>query len=114
MSDIDAFTDKNRNGVCLVFPDLFNCCKNMNHNTPASYGCQMIAMNYQTMDANLENYFGWFLSSSFKIKPEGLRSIPNAIEIDLRDHDAVAAWSQTRCSPTVADGVGSPTCITLR
>ena len=111
ISNPGAFTDKNRDGLCMVFPDLFNCCENMNHNIPASFGCQIIAMNYQTMDENLENYFTWFVGSSFKIKSADLRSIPNTIAVDLRDKADVIEWSKQQCSE--AQGYAPPSCIDL-
>ena len=82
-------TDKlsifNMVGMTLVEPvdDSVTDSTNYNPIIPFTYGCQFVAMNYQTPDKYMDLYLKIFQKSSYVLKPSGLR-LP-ITESKLRD-----------------------------
>lgn len=82
-------TDKlsifNMVGMTLVEPvdDTVTDSTNYNPILPFTYGCQFVAMNYQTPDKYMDLYLKIFQKSSYVLKPSGLR-LP-ITETELRD-----------------------------
>jgi len=71
-------TDKlaiyNMIGCTIVEPvDTIVNSDNYNPILPFTYGCQFVAMNYQTPDKYMDLYLKIFAKSSFVLKPSGLR-----------------------------------------
>lgn len=85
----DDLSDKlsifNMVGLTLVEPVDGSVTNSDNYNPiiPFTYGCQFVAMNYQTPDKYMDLYLKIFQKSSFVLKPSGLR-LP-ITESGLRD-----------------------------
>ena len=77
--NIDLFIDQNKKNVSIVYPNLSDSINNENWRIPFQYGCQFVLMNYQTRDANLNDYHKKFSTSSFMLKPEELRDSPSNV-----------------------------------
>lgn len=62
-------------GLTLVEPMDTNEVNSVNYNPldPFTYGCQLVAMNYQTSDKYMNMMIDVFKESSFVLKPSGLR-----------------------------------------
>jgi hypothetical protein len=62
-------------GLTLVEPMDTNEVDSINYNPldPFTYGCQLVAMNYQTPDKYMNMMIDVFKESSFVLKPSGLR-----------------------------------------
>lgn len=62
-------------GLTLVEPMDTNEIDSINYNPldPFTYGCQLVAMNYQTSDKYMNMMIDVFKKSSFVLKPSGLR-----------------------------------------
>ena len=62
-------------GLTLVEPMDTNEVDSINYNPldPFTYGCQLVAMNYQTPDKYMNMMINVFKKSSFVLKPSGLR-----------------------------------------
>ncbi len=84
----DTMTDYNKHNLTLVYPNLDTDTSAVNFDIlPAiSYGCQFIAMNYQTKDDNLKKYQLMFEKRPIVLKKSNLRddsnTLNNAIEIN--------------------------------
>ena len=67
-----------------IVPDAGNQNMNFDSTLPLRLGCQFIAMNFQTFDANLQTYFSIFgeIGHSFVLKPCSLRYIPRHVLVD--------------------------------
>lgn len=83
-----ALTDKltiyNMVGMTLIEPgdEPLTDMRNYNPIMPFTYGCQFVAMNYQTNDEYMSLYIKIFQKNSFVLKPAGLR-LP-IIETDIK------------------------------
>ena len=89
ITDNPDLTDKlsifNMVGMTLVEPVDESVTESANYNPiiPFTYGCQFVAMNYQTPDKYMDLYLKIFQKSSYVLKPSGLR-LP-ITESKLRD-----------------------------
>jgi hypothetical protein len=72
-------------GLTLVEPLETNEIESINYNplTSFTYGCQLVAMNYQTPDKYMNMMIDVFKENSFVLKPSGLR-LPSTGE-DMQD-----------------------------
>lgn len=76
------FKDFNKKNMSIVLPDRNSDVNNPSFSLCQKYGCQFIAMSYQSYDSNLE-YSDLFFSennSAFVLKPANLRYIPVTID----------------------------------
>lgn len=71
----DQLTIFNMFGMTLVRPMETHEVDTVNFNPfiPFTYGCQLIAMNYQKSDEYMDTYIDIFRKSSYILKPSGLR-----------------------------------------
>jgi hypothetical protein len=70
----DKLTIYNMVAMTLIEPAVTETsAKNYNPIMPFTYGCQFVAMNYQTKDEYMDLYIKIFQRSSFILKPSGLR-----------------------------------------
>jgi len=89
INDNPELTDKlsifNMVGMTLVEPVGESVTDSVNYNPilPFTYGCQFVAMNYQTPDKYMNLYLKIFQTSSYVLKPSGLR-LP-ITETEIRD-----------------------------
>ena len=92
LQDLSMFNETN---MSIVVPD--SGTENMNFDSRLALrsGCQFIAMNFQSFDANLETYFSIFgeVGYSFILKPCSLRYIPRHVLIDTSNMPQGAACS---------------------
>jgi hypothetical protein len=66
--------DYNRRKITMVVPDEdATDLKNRSPELAFTYGCQWVAMNYGSLDSNMDIYVGRFLESPFDLKPEPMR-----------------------------------------
>lgn len=81
----DKLSIYNMVGMTLIEPIDSSVTDSSNYNPiiPFTYGCQFVAMNYQTPDKYMDLYLKIFQKSSFVLKPSGLR-LP-ITEAGLRD-----------------------------
>ncbi len=87
----DDLTERNRNSLTIVYPnketDNDNTSYNYDPDEAWSYGCQFVAINYQTNDKHRLAYFEKFKTDSFSIKPTVLQRLvkePKVISLDKR------------------------------
>lgn len=73
--DAEELINFNRSHITLVVPDIGDDLKNNNPQILFSYGCQLIMMNYGSLDSMMELYIGEFQQKSVVLKPEPLRYI---------------------------------------
>ncbi len=85
----DELTEKNRNQLTIVYPNKENENDSTSYNydpTEAwSYGCQFVALNYQTNDDNRTIYFEKFKTDSISLKPSVLQRKVENVQIDSLD-----------------------------
>ena len=62
----------NKENITIVIPDKQMFSNNVNYKTAFSKGCQIVAMNFQTFDRYLLEYFDYFQEKSFMKKPRVL------------------------------------------
>ena len=71
----DAVADKNiafnKIGITCIEPAELGT--NYDFSQAVASGCQIIYMNWQTVDSNLQSYMKMFAASSFVLKPDGMR-----------------------------------------
>jgi len=74
---VDELINSNKKNMTISMPDLKVEPDNINPGLHFQMGCQMVCMNFQTMDTNMIYYLEEFNSkgSAFMIKPESLRYI---------------------------------------
>ena len=79
--DTQELTDFNKRDMTIVFPDKGASPSNPSGFLCRAYGCQMIAMRYQTVDNYLLQSTAFFdnCSYAFCLKPENLRYQPVTI-----------------------------------
>ena len=73
--DAEELINFNRSHITLVVPDIGDDLKNNNPQILFTYGCQLIMMNYGSLDSMMELYIGEFQQNSVVLKPEPLRYI---------------------------------------
>jgi hypothetical protein len=81
-NDPKDITDFNRQNMTLVLPDVSEHSMNYISSIPQVLGCQLMAMNFQTLDTNLTAYNAIFekAGSAFAPKPDELLYTPTYIE----------------------------------
>ena len=90
------FIDETKRNYVIVLPNLNNSVNNNEFASAYGYGCNAIAMKYQTKDANLESYikqftnkgnFSWILKPNHLIAnvPSGFAIIPFTTHRPLAD-----------------------------
>jgi hypothetical protein len=81
--DITSIQNSNKSMISLLLPDYSANAINTNPSLGMSYGCQMVAMSFQTFDANMEYYMTYFNNAGFAFiyKPSYLRYIPQYITL---------------------------------
>jgi hypothetical protein len=62
----------NKTNLTICVPDDRFFSSNYNYKEAIYKGCQFIAMNYQSVDAYMKEYFDYFMERSFKFKPSSL------------------------------------------
>ena len=81
--DSQQFKEANKKNMSLVLPDKASKPKNVGHNGPYTWGCQIVAMCFQesARDEKLDAYEGAFngVGFAFILKPKDLRYIPITI-----------------------------------
>jgi hypothetical protein len=65
----------NRTHMTMVVPDIENDLTNYNPQIVLSYGCQLVMMNYGSLDSMMELYIGEFQENSLVLKPAPLRPL---------------------------------------
>lgn len=73
--DQNEMIEYNRNHMTMVVPDIGYDLKNNNPQIPLAYGCQLIMMNYGSLDPMMELYVSEFQENSVVLKPDGLRPL---------------------------------------
>lgn len=81
--DMQELIDYNKKNMTMCLPDLGDNPINPSSSLAMKYGCQLVAMSFQKMDANMLYYNKLFNEegSSFILKPESLRYKPITIDI---------------------------------
>ena len=77
---MDAIINSNKQHMTICLPDLSKDPVNYNSLIIKKYGCQFIAMSFQTDDANLQTYNKLFDKQAFILKPVNLRYIKQYID----------------------------------
>jgi hypothetical protein len=73
--DQDELIDYNRNNITMVVPDIGEDLVNNNPQILFTFGCQLIMMNYGSIDTMMEIYIGEFQENSLVLKPAALRPL---------------------------------------
>lgn len=73
--DAEELINYNRNHLTMVVPDIGEDLKNYNPQILFTYGCQLVMMNYGSLDDMMELYIGEFQENSCVLKPAGLRPL---------------------------------------
>lgn len=94
------FIDETKRSFVIVLPNLNNSVNNDEFVTAYSYGCNAIAMKYQTKDANLEQYIEQFTTAgnySWNLKPNHLiANVPTSFAITpFTSHTPIADIGST-------------------
>ena len=94
------FIDETKRSFVIVLPNLNNSVNNDEFVTAYSYGCNAIAMKYQTKDANLEQYIEQFTTAgnySWNLKPTYLiANVPTSLAITpFTSHTPIANIGST-------------------
>lgn len=71
--DHNELTDYNKQNLTVVYQDPSTSNKNKSAEVCATYGCQVVMMNYASPDEAMEEYLERFQLSSFVLKPASLR-----------------------------------------
>ena len=77
-NDYEGLEVENKNMITMIIPDLTNSSSNIDFNAFKRHGVQMIAMNYQNMDASMDSAYNFFnkeQGQAFVLKPKRLRNI---------------------------------------
>jgi hypothetical protein len=79
------FIDETKRSFAIVLPNLNNSVNNNEFASAYGFGCNAIAMKYQTKDANLESYIAQFTNKgnySWILKPNHLiANVPSSFPI---------------------------------
>ena len=81
--DMQELIEFNKKNMTIVLPDLSISSKNPSSSLSINYGCQLVALSFQSYDSSLEYYNEMFdtAGSAFVLKPIELRYIPVTIPI---------------------------------
>jgi hypothetical protein len=81
--DMQELIEFNKKNMSIVLPDLSTSIKNPSATLSLNYGCQMVALSFQSYDPSLEYYNEMFdtAGSAFVLKPLELRYVPVTIPI---------------------------------
>jgi hypothetical protein len=81
--DMQELIEFNKKNMSIVLPDLSTSSKNPSSSLSLNYGCQLVALSFQSYDASLEYYNEMFdtAGSAFVLKPLELRYIPVTIPV---------------------------------
>jgi hypothetical protein len=81
--DMQELIEFNKKNMSIVLPDLSTNINNPSSALSLNYGCQMVALSFQSYDPSLEYYNEMFdmAGSAFVLKPVELRFIPVTIPI---------------------------------
>lgn len=79
--DKDDLIFYNKQNMSIVIPNLSGNNKNYSSALAMSYGCQMIAMSFQSFDENMQYYTQFFdsVGSAFSLRPERFLYTPTFI-----------------------------------
>ena len=97
---LTELSNYNKYNMTMVLPDISPENINFDSTLCLKNGCQFVAMNFQTFDANLETYFKVFdeVGFSYILKPCSLRYIPKHYLIDSSKIVYGAACTRTNTS----------------
>jgi len=89
--------DTNKKHMAITMPDLQVSDANMDSTLHFKYGCQMICMNFQSVDDNLLFFLDKFneAGSAFALKPAELRYIPQVLP-DPKPQDKKLSYAQRK------------------
>jgi hypothetical protein len=81
--DMQELIEFNKKNMTIVLPDLSISSKNPSSSLSLNYGCQLVALSFQSYDSSLEYYNEMFdtAGSAFVLKPIELRYIPVTIPV---------------------------------
>jgi len=81
--DMQELIEFNKKNMTIVLPDLSISSKNPSSSLSLNYGCQLVALSFQSYDSSLEYYNEMFdtAGSAFILKPIELRYIPVTIPV---------------------------------
>jgi hypothetical protein len=81
--DMQELIEFNKKNISIVLPDLSASSKNPSSSLSLNYGCQLVALSFQSYDASLEYYNEMFdtAGSAFVLKPLELRYVPVTIPV---------------------------------
>lgn len=81
--DMEELIHFNKQNMTIGMPDKGSNPENPNSSVMREMGCQMLAMRYQTVDANIEENEQFFEQNgyAFALKPENLRYIPETVPL---------------------------------
>jgi hypothetical protein len=81
--DMQELVEFNKKNMTIALPDLAETNNNPSASLSMKYGCQMVGMSFQNLDANMDYYNQFFndVGSAFALKPEPLRYIPIKIPL---------------------------------
>ena len=90
--DKDELIFFNKQNMTMCLPNLSPKSKNMSSALAMTYGCQMIAMNFQNFDNNLQFYTQYFddAGSAFVLRGDNYRYFPTFIPIPPPQDPAVS------------------------
>jgi len=93
----DELIEYNKQNMTICMPDAGTNPPNPYFNALTTTGCQLLAMKYTTVDANLDINDAYFddHGSAFVLKPEKLRYIPVTIPLPPQQTPNVAYATQT-------------------
>jgi hypothetical protein len=95
--DMEELIGYNKLNMTIGMPDKGSDPENPSSITMRTYGIQMLAMRYQTVDSNLEENDAFFNEAgrAFVLKPEKLRYIPVTIEAPPAQDPALSYATRT-------------------
>jgi len=98
--DADELVNYNRNHITMVVPDVGEDLKNNNPQILLTYGCQLIMMNYGSIDDMMELYIGEFQENSIVLKPAALRPLkPKKYKTPTMPDPALSFQPMQKISP---------------
>ncbi len=101
--DTAELIEYNRKSMTICLPDLGTAPVNYSAALPMSYGCQMVALAFQSYDPNMQYYEKYFngKTSAFDLKPVHLRYIPVKITVPDKPSINVSYATRTVSKPYV-------------
>ena len=101
--DMAELAEFNKKSMTICLPDLGPSPANYSSALAMNYGCQMVALSFQTYDANMQYYEKYFngKTSAFDLKPEHLRYKPVKIIVPSKPSAKVSYATRTVTKPYV-------------